>query len=246
MRWVVGGGASFASLACVGCGRIAFESTTVATGDAPRGDVAMMIDAPEVPISSTQVQFQNTSSTNVATIVMPSQQSHGLNVLTIAYSLSQTITSVTDTAGNTYAVATPGLDYPSTGQQAIYYAADIAAAASNTITVNLTGNVSQVDLVALEYAGLPAAPLDTTAAATGNSVNADSGALTTTVGHELLLAAALFGGANATPDPAFTLRGDYGSYVVDRVVETAGTYDATIALAPASGWVMQLVAFRGM
>ena len=92
---------------------------------------------------------------------------------------TSTVSSVSDSRGNTYAQA--GTMTTGTAlRQAIYYAKNIAAG-SNTVTVAFNQAAAYVDVRILEYSGLDTtSPLDVTAGAAGSSASANSGAATTT------------------------------------------------------------------
>ena len=89
------------------------------------------------------------------------------NILAIGWSnTTSNITSVTDSAGNTYQLAGP-IARGSGLSQAIYYASNIkAAAAGNTVTVTFNVSTPFIDIRALEYSGLdPVSPFDVGASA---------------------------------------------------------------------------------
>jgi hypothetical protein len=165
-----------------------------------------------------------------------------------------TVTSVSDTSGNVYAVAVgptmqPG---PAGGgglTQAIYYAKNVAAAPAggNAVTVAFSVAAQYVDLRILEYGGVDiTSPLDGGAGAAGNSSTSDSGALTTTNAKDLLVAANTVWTSTASAGPGFTSRvitGD-GDIAEDQIVGSAGTYHATTPLNGAGPWVMQIAAFK--
>ena len=108
------------------------------------------------------------------------QTAGNLNVVAVGWNdATSTITSVTDSAGNTYQLAAP-LTRGSALSQAIYYAKNIkaAAAGANTVTVDFSGAVPYADIRIAEYSGLdPVNPLDTTASAAGSGATASSGNL---------------------------------------------------------------------
>ena len=155
------------------------------------------------------------------------------------------MSSVTDSRGNSYALAIG----PTSGtglRQSIYYARNIAAG-SNTVTVTFNQAAAFVDVRILEYSGLDTAnPLDKTAAASGSGTTASSGAATTTSANELIFGAgmtiATFTGAGSgfisriitTPD---------ADIAEDRTVSATGSYSAT-APNSSSNWVMQMATFK--
>ncbi|HKR38028.1 MAG TPA: fibronectin type III domain-containing protein, partial [Steroidobacteraceae bacterium] len=194
---------------------------------------------PQAPVSSVNAAF-------------PGNQIGGrLNVVAIGwFNTTSQITSVTDTAGNTYVLAAGPTTQAQAGRHAIYYAAGInASGANNRVTVTFNNAVPFPDLRIAEYAGVdPSDPLDSGVEASGTGATSSSGALTTTSPNALLVAANYVTTATNAPGSGFTTRmitNPNGSILEDRIVSAAGSYTATASLSPAGSWIMQMVAFRG-
>jgi hypothetical protein len=168
------------------------------------------------------------------------------------------VTSVTDSAGNCYALAVGPTIEGQDLTQSIYYAANIAAAsAGNTITATFTTTAHAVDLRAAEYSGLSAnGTLDVTAqrsaisgGASGGMAAASSGYVTTTTARELLFGAGMststfYGQTMFAP---YTIRAvtTNGNMFEDGTVSSADMYDAIAMAATGNvGWVVQLATFR--
>src|SRR5207253_7635562 len=105
------------------------------------------------------------------------------------------ISSITDTQGNTYIPAvgptsTTGL------QQSIYYAKNTIGG-SNKVTVTFNQAAAYPDVRVLEYSGADTTnPLDVTAAGTGTGTTAaNSGSATTASSNELIFGAGTTGTA---------------------------------------------------
>ena len=171
------------------------------------------------------------------------------NILAIGWSnTTSNITSVTDSAGNTYQLA-GSIARGSGLSQAIYYASNIkAAAAGNTVTVTFNVSTPFIDIRALEYSGLdPVSPFDVGASALGNGTSANSGAVTTSAPGELIFGAGMTGGSFSAAGTNFTNRiitpldGDIAE---DRFVTTTGTYSATASLSGSAPWLMQVATFK--
>jgi chitodextrinase len=204
------------------------------------------------PTSPTFVQLNSatpqTAQTSVSLAFTKAQGSGDTNIVIIGFdSSSATITSVTDSAGNTYVVAAP-LARAGAYSQAIYYAKNIvvAGAGANTLKVTFSASVPYPDIRILEYAGLDRTnPLDSTSSTTGFGATASSGNVTTGAPVELLIGAGTTSGLFTASGTGYTQRvitSPDGDIVEDRVVTTSGTYSAT---ATQSGdEVMQLVAFK--
>lgn len=212
--------------------------------------VALSQPLPKTEAQPTFVQqaytCPQTPQNQVGVAYTAAQTAGNLNILAIGWNdVTANITNVTDSAGNTYQLAIPtfrggGLS------QAIYYAANIPSA-SNTVTVMFDQPAQLVDLRATEYSGLSQDnPFDAGASASGTSALADSGLLMTSQTNELLFAAGTttgsFSGSGAGYLIEIYTRPD-SDIVEDMVADTAGTYNAT-APCGASGWVMQVAAFK--
>jgi hypothetical protein len=204
-----------------------------------------------VPIAFVQVNAATpqTNQTIVAVTYASAQTAGNTNILAIGWNnLTSTVTSVVDSAGNTYRLAVPKAS-ANGASQAIWYASNITAAAAgaNAVTVTFSASTPFVDIRALEYRGLdPVNPFDVGASASGNSTSATSGAVTTTAANELIFGAGITGGLFSASGTGFTNRiiTYDGDIAEDRIVTTAGSYSATATLSSSAGWVMQVATFR--
>src|SRR6202158_5461067 len=127
-----------------------------------------------------------TASGSVAVTYTLPQKAGNLNVVVVGWNdTTSTVSGVSDSLGNNYALAIG----PTTGtglRQSIYYAPNIKAG-SNTVTVSFNQAAVSVDVRVLEYSGLdPASPLDVKAGAAGSGTRARSGAGTTTSARDLI------------------------------------------------------------
>jgi hypothetical protein len=176
-----------------------------------------------------------------------------LNVVVVSWGDAQSaVTGVVDSAGNTYKLAIGPTRVPAGASQAIYYAANIAASASNTVTVTFNSTVASSEVRIAEYAGIdPAYPKD------GQDAGAAGVARITTGNPNDLLVVATFGsvaGAVTSPSDAASvgvaagytqhMDGGAGEVLEDRIVSTVGTYRVQASSAPAINQIIQLVAFR--
>jgi len=201
------------------------------------------------PIGFVQVRSSTpqTAQSTVATAFAQAQTAGNLNAVAIGWFESTgNITSVSDSAGNTYQVGAP--TFRGNGfSQAVYYAKNIAGAAANTVTVKFDKALPYVDVRILEYSGLDrTSPLDVTSSATGTAAQASSGTATTNFARELVLGAGVTSASFTGPGTGFTTRiitSPDDDIAEDRTVTSAGAYAAT---APQTGrWVMQMVTFKG-
>lgn len=195
----------------------------------PPAFVQVASATPPTPQSSVSVTFANAEAAGNA------------NIVAIGWTdTAASIANVTDSAGNTYAVAVA--TFRGNGlSQAIYYAGDLRGGA-DTVTVTFDRAASYVDLRVSEYSGVGG--FDVGASATGGTGNGDSGTVTTTNANDLLFGAGMSGGAFSTAGSGYTSRvlTPNGDITEDRVVTATGTYDATAGNT--GPWLMQLAAFK--
>jgi hypothetical protein len=175
------------------------------------------------------------------------QISRNLNIVAVGWNdTTSTVSSVTDSRGNSYVLAVG----PTSGtglRQSIYYAKNIVAG-TNTVTVAFNQAAVFVDVRVLEYSGLDTStPFDKAAGAAGSSNSASSGAVTPTVANELIFGAGMTAGR-------FTAAGTgYGSRIIttpdgdiaeDQVQTAIASISATAPLSTNTSWVMQIATFR--
>jgi hypothetical protein len=192
------------------------------------------------------------SSTATVSVAYPRTQTAGdLNVVVVGWKDSTaSVQSVTDSLGNTYALATG----PITGaslRQSIYYAINIGSG-SNTVTIVFNQSAHKPDVRILEYSGVDTSkPLDVGTGASGNSYIADSSFVTTTASNELIVGADTVS-ANKTivagaPFNARIITSPDSDLAADRLVNVPGGYHAWAplnSLNSSGSWVMQVVGFR--
>jgi len=209
------------------------------------------VTATPVPITFVQVNAATPQANQgvVAVTYTGAQTAGDTNILAIGWNnTTSTVTSVVDSAGNTYRLAVPKASANGVSQT-IWYASNIkaAGAAANAVTVTFSASTPFVDIRALEYRGLdPVNPFDVGASASGNGTSASSGAVLTTAANELIFGAGMTGGLFSAAGTSFTNRviTQDADIAEDRIVTTAGSYSATATLNPSGGWVMQVATFR--
>jgi len=163
----------------------------------------------------------------------------------------QRVSSVTDSAGNTYQSAigpTLGAGGLATLQQEIWFAKNVLGGAGLIVTANFSGKfTAEKAIAAFEYKGADQiSPLDQTASSTGNSVNVSVGPRPVKP-NELVFAAAVFSNAGA-PGPGFSPRSSLrGNVAEDELVSSAGSVAATFSANPPASpqdWIAQMVTFK--
>ncbi len=190
---------------------------------------------PQTPSSSVQVSYTSV------------QTAGNLNIVAVGWNdATSAVNSVTDSAGNAYALAIG----PTTGtalRQSIYYAKNILAS-SNTVTVTFNQPAAFVDIRILEYSGLDRVnPLDVTAGASGSSCSPNSGSATTSSATELIFGAGITKSGFNAPGTGFTSRiitTQDGDIAEDKAVTSTGTYSATGTTKSCTSWVMQMAGFH--
>jgi len=208
---------------------------TTSTGGAPIAFVQVKAATPQ------------TASASVAVTYTTAQTAGNLNVVVVGWNdTTSTVTAVTDSRGNSYALAIG----PTSGtglRQSIYYAKNIAAG-SNTVTVKFNQAAAFVDIRALEYSGLDTvSPLDVTAGAAGSGTTGNSGTATTTSANELIVGVGMTATKFTQAGTGFTLRtitSPDADIAEDKGTTAAGSYNATGTTSPGSPWVMQMATFR--
>ncbi|MBB6142854.1 hypothetical protein HNQ77_000798, partial [Silvibacterium bohemicum] len=208
---------------------------------------------PPVPqgIQFVQVASATPQSTteSVPVAYTSAQTADDLNVVIVGWNDTvAAVQSVTDSAGNTYALASG----PVTGiglSQSIYYAKNIVGSSSNAVTVTFNEAATKPDVRILEYSGVSTSnPLDVSAGASGNSNIADSGLVATNAANELILGADTVS-SNTTimagaPFTIRTITSPDSDLAADRLVNVPGSYHSWAPLNASGNWVMQTVTFR--
>jgi RHS repeat-associated protein len=190
------------------------------------------------------------SSQSVAVSFTAVQTAGDLNVVVVGWTDDVTgVTSVTDTAGNTYTLALGPTVLVGTVSQSIYYAKNIvhSAAGANAVTVVFSGVAPAPDIRVVEYGGLDtSSPLDVTAVGIGNSAASTTGAVTTGNASDLLVASNYVQAITNQAGTGFTSRviTSDDDIVEDKAVSAIGSYSASAPLSSAGWWAMQMVAFR--
>ncbi len=185
-----------------------------------------------------------TSPTSVAA-TYAAETAGNTNVVIIGWkNATTTISSVVDSAGNTYQIAAQ-LTRGTNVSQAIYYAKNITGG-TPTVTVTFSAASATPDLRIMEYGGLDAtSPFDSSVSAVGNTAASSSGTVNTNYPTDLIVGAGTAQTAFSAAGSGYTQRiltPTDNNIAEDKVVSSAGAYTAT---ATASGnWVMQAAAFR--
>jgi len=163
-----------------------------------------------------------------------------------------TITSVTDTLGNTFTPATSLATNTNWGIGEQVWSASGKASGTDTITVNVS-QPANLHVIIAEYSGVAtASPVDAgvfagSGATAGTAV--DSGPLATSTAGDLLFGHVVTGHLNEsfTAGTGYTLRQTTptgASAIEDQWASTTGTYHGTFTLGAADYWICALVALK--
>ncbi len=242
-----------ASLPDTGASDASVASDVATSGEAGIDSVP---DASATPIAFVQVATATVhGNPHVTTTFL--EAPHAGDLIVVAVGTTDTgamVTSVSDTGGNSYALAVGPTIQTTNLAQYLFYARNIASAGVGagaykvTVTYNaISTSGDVVDMRSAEYSGLNTlAPLDGTAEAAGDSASASCGPVATTSPHELLFAAAMSLNSFSSSGKGFNLRAISadGDLAEDQVVATAGPFTAAAQLESSSAWVIQLAAFR--
>ena len=192
------------------------------------------------------------SSVASVKVTYPQAQTAGdLNLVVVGWNdTSATVSSVTDSLGNSYTLAAGPLKGTAL-TQSIYYAKGILGG-SNSVTVTFNQAAAYPDVRILEYKGLSTtAPLDVTAGASGTSgsnASVSSGSATTTSANELIFGAGTTSGGFSKAGTLFKAEviTSSGDIAEDEVVSATGSNSATATLGAygSQNWVMQMVALK--
>ena len=217
-------------------------------------------DTAAIAGSSSLIQgvYANTSAssvTNQTTPAFPNPNTPGNTIIvfvaigTSGSGPTNTINSVTDTAGNTYSPVDNGYnDTAGDSYTQIWYAANIKAQTGNQVTAHFTAQ-PYPDVQAFECANIAAAnPVDIAtgagAATAGTSVS--TGSMTTTLQDLIFFAVAPKGNAAVTFAGSYVKRdlGDPWGNAVGEQIVAAGSISGSATLASAQNWTAALVAFK--
>jgi hypothetical protein len=178
----------------------------------------------------------NTTSKNLIVV--------GLSLITS----SQSVSSISDSQGNTYTLVDVG-DTGGGARAELWYAKNITGGTTPTITATISGSVN-VAAFAREYSGIDStSPLDQHAAASNISTSISAGPITTTYGGETLVAVtSVFSSIpTVSAGPGYgnlatlTQSGQVG--IEDGSASSPGSYSGTFSLDISNTWSAVVASF---
>lgn len=195
--------------------------------------------------------YNSGGSTSIA---LPSGNHTAGNLLVVLLSgwNAETVSSVTDTAGNTYYWTGQRSPYTNTdsGFTEIWYAYNITGGASNVVTVNYSGTVTYREVTVYQYSGIDTSdPYDVGNTGGGGSSSGTSqstGSANTTQADEVIAAVyAEYDAGSCTAGSGFTVRYD-GTYFCSegRIVSSTGSYNSSLTYSASVQWTASHATFK--
>jgi len=199
--------------------------------------------------------INNASATSISRAFTSPNTAGDLIIVALSWG-NNAAPTVTDTAGNSYALATTSYSAPGNQALGVFYAVNVVAGA-NTVTATFPGSTPFRRILIAEYSGLrKSMPVDVTATNQGSATNAPnnatSGTATTTTSGDLIFGAM----ENWDAQHAFTagtgliLRNSVSNLGVietadeDSVQTIAGSTAATFTFSQGDFYIVEMVAFK--
>lgn len=189
-------------------------------------------------IQSNNTVVSGTPGTSLA-VSFSSNTTAGDAIIVPAGVYMTTISSVTDSQGNTYTQSVAN------GGNAIFVAPNIIGGA-DTVTVHFAASSSFDAAYILEYSGvLTSSPLDQATSATGTGTTANSGNITTTSANEILVGFCNGDYTLAASGANWNSRQTAGGNVVeDSFVSATGTYSAACTQSQSGNWEALIASYK--
>ncbi|MBK8200854.1 MAG: hypothetical protein IPK68_00505 [Bdellovibrionales bacterium] len=203
-----------------------------------------------IAIVQVKQRDQTANSNNITTGAFSTTTGNFI-VCRIAYNTtSGNLISVTDTALNSYSLATGPATLPATSwRQEIWYAYNITGSGTLNITATLSGTFNIWKQISCnEYQGVLATsdPKESVVGTTGTaSLTSSAGPLTTTQGGSLIYGSLILSGGTGEPGNSFIQRSaQNGDATEDRIANAAGSHVVRFSHSGISDWVIQGAAFK--
>lgn len=197
-----------------------------------------------------RVNSQTGGPSSGATVATSAFSVTGGNFVVVAVSWegSGTLTSVTDSKGNTYALRTERRQ-PAADAVQLAHAENVTGDAALVITANFSGTIDFSSIRAIQYSGMAtSSAFDVEAGGNGNSAAASSGSVSTNQADALLINAAVNFGGGITFSPTspwVTEVTESSNCAVDeRIVAATSSYSAAQTLSGSSDWAIAFAAFK--
>ncbi len=198
---------------------------------------------------ATVTKYTSSAVSNISKSLPSSSTNGNLIIVHLSYdNVARSVSSVTDTKGNTYTRINGPTTWNTTFRSELWYAYNITGGgAAINVTATLTGSsTSYMQIYISEYSGVltTADPLDQKATRTGSSTSITVGPKTTAYGNELVYAVAIGASGTLSRGAGFNLRSSANENIVeDKNAPTPGSYNATFTSA-GGNWVGEMATFR--
>src|SRR5580704_2582846 len=197
----------------------------------------------------TTTLYQATTATAISQTFGAASTAKNLIVVHIDYDNQiVSVSSVTDTKGNSYARINGPTNWNGANYRAeLWYAYNITGGgAATTVTAHLSGAPTSFSQIYIsEYSGIASSinPLDQNSVAIGATAAVSSGAKTTTYSNELIYGASIGASGILTTGGGFTNRSTANQNIIeDKNVATAGSYNTSFTSA-GGNWIAQMATF---
>lgn len=194
-------------------------------------------------------------TTSLITLTLPSAVAAGdlIVVGVSSWPSAPAATAITDTLGNTYALAGTTRKTSYGAYTGIYYTVNTRAG-SNTVTFRTASGGSELSMVVAEFSGANAvSPLDAATGATGSSATPSSGNMTPTAAGDLVIGVGTHDGTDVTSaGSGFTLvavtnenSNTYQPLAMDyKIQATTAAVAATFSLSKSDSWAQAGALFK--
>jgi len=134
-----------------------------------------------------QATASNTKAASTFSLSFPNNTVAGdLILVGFDFATSASLSSISDSQGNTFTEVGTQLTSPGNGLSRVYYAKNIKGGA-DTVTVNLTASSAYIEVYLNEYYGInQTTPIDAQAGIAGSAAAVSSGSATTTVAGDVI------------------------------------------------------------
>jgi hypothetical protein len=189
------------------------------------------------------------SDTSIAVAFGSNNAAGAFLVLAVSFNgITTTVSSVTDTRGNTWVEDDLQRSTEGGSQNLAVWHCASGASGANTVTVNFSAASTFRSLIIAEYGGGTGVIFDIGASTGGNSTSPSSGSATPTVNGCLLIGAVHdeSGSTTITASGAYTIRSTGAGEIAieDQVQGTAASIAATFSFTDAHAWMCILAAYK--
>jgi hypothetical protein len=248
---------TISSTATVGPRNVTVSNPDSQTGTLPNG--FSVITPPAISLIQKATFIRAPTSGGTVTLTLPQATGAGRTLIVGLSFWPLDISSVTDGSGDAFTRGLTTSIYHNVSGSATYtnfYYAKSTAGGTTSLTLNFSGGSTYLLVAVAEVAGLdPSAPLDQSGYHESLTATAawSSAAVTTTAANEYLFSWAATEAGNPTcssPASGWTIESQTNDSagatvcLLDRIVSTAGTNQASVTASNAQHYAMEIVTFK--